>query len=198
MGAIGGTGRRGRMGRIGGMVCYDRRVGIKVAGFAVVTVAIVATIGCDRATKHAATTMLSGKPDHSYLADTVRLAYVENSGGFLSLGASWPSALRTTFFAVATGVMLLTLAVVAVRRRGDKWCGLGFALFLAGGASNWVDRVAHGSVVDFLNIGVGPVRTGVFNIADVAIMLGAAIFVLAEFRSIRTTRLASGTDDHPA
>jgi signal peptidase II len=204
MGAIGGTGRKGRMGRtggtgrIGGMVCYDRRVGIKVAGWAVVTVAIVATIGCDRATKRAATTMLSGKPDHSYLADTVRLAYVENSGGFLSLGASWPSAIRTTFFTVATGVILLTLAVVAVRRRRDKWCGLGFALFLAGGASNWVDRVAHGSVVDFLNIGVGPVRTGVFNIADVAIMLGAVIFVVAEFRRNRPRKLSSSTGDRPA
>jgi len=158
-------------------------MGIKVAGWVVVTVAIVATIGCDRATKHAATTMLSGQPDHSYLADTIRLGYVENSGGFLSVGASWPPAFRALFFIVATGVMLLTLAVVAVRRRRDKWSGLGFALFLAGGASNWVDRIDRGSVVDFLNIGVGPVRTGVFNVADVAIMLGAAIFVLAEFRN---------------
>jgi len=173
-------------------------MGIKVAGWVVVTVAIVATIGCDRATKHAATTMLSGQPDHSYLADTVRLGYVENSGGFLSLGADWPPALRTMFFTVATGTMLLTLAVVALRRRHDKWSGLGFALFLAGGASNWVDRMARGSVVDFLNIGVGPMRTGVFNIADVAIMLGAGIFVLAEFRRNRPRKLSSSTGDRPA
>jgi signal peptidase II len=154
---------------------------IKVAAWVVVTVAFVATIGCDRATKQAATTMLAGQPDHSYLADTVRLGYVENSGGFLSLGASWPPAFRTMFFTVATGVMLLTLAAVAIRRRRDKWSGLGFALFLAGGASNWIDRMARGSVVDFLNVGVGSLRTGVFNVADVAIMLGAAVFVLAEF-----------------
>jgi signal peptidase II len=168
---------------------------IKTAGWVVAT---VVTIGCDRVTKHAATTMLAGQSDHSYLADTVRLGYVENTGGFLSLGASWPTALRTIFFTVATGVMLLTLTVVAFRRQRDRWSGLGFALFLAGGASNWVDRIARGSVVDFLNIGVGPVRTGVFNVADAAIMLGAAIFVLAELRSNRTMKFSSGTGDRPA
>jgi signal peptidase II len=159
---------------------------IKRAGLIVVIVAIVATIGCDRITKHAATTMLARQADRSYLADTVRLGYVENSGGFLSLGASWPPAVRTMLFTVATGVVLLAMTVIAIRRRRDKWSGLGFALLLAGGASNWVDRIAHGSVVDFLNIGIGPVRTGVFNVADAAIMLGAAIFVLAEIRSVRT------------
>jgi signal peptidase II len=59
---------------------------------------------------------------------------------------------------------------------------VGLALFVAGGISNWIDRATNGSVVDFLNIGVGWLRTGVFNVADVAIMLGAGIFVLAELR----------------
>jgi len=58
-------------------------------------------------------------------------------------------------------------------------------LFVAGGASNWIDRVARGSVVDFLNVGVGPVRTGIFNVADVAIMLGAAVMLIAEIRAVR-------------
>ena len=157
-------------------------MGIKLAGRVVAMVTMVATIGCDRVTKHAATTMLAGQPDHSYLADTVRLGYVENPGGFLSLGAAWPPAVRTSFFTVATGAVLLALAVVVIGRRRDQWSDLGCALFLAGGVSNWVDRIARGSVVDFLNVGVGPVRTGVFNVADAAIMLGAAIFALAEFR----------------
>ena len=173
-------------------------MGIKRAGRIVVMVAIVATIGCDRVTKHAAMTMLAGEPDHSYLADTVRLGYVENPGGFLSLGASWPIVVRTSFFTVATGITLLTLTVVAIRRRRDEWSALGVALFLAGGASNWVDRIVRGSVVDFLNVGVGPVRTGVFNVADVAIMVGTAVFVLAEFRNNRTTQPPPGACDRPA
>ncbi len=74
------------------------------------------------------------------------------------------------------------LATLAVRRRTNDLATWGFAVFVAGGASNWIDRITRGSVVDFLNVGVGPVRTGVFNVADVAIMLGVGAFVLAEFQ----------------
>jgi signal peptidase II len=144
---------------------------------------VLSTIGCDRVTKHAATTFLSGLPSRSYLGDTVRLAYVENTGGFLSLGAELPSAVRTALFTVGTGLLLCMLVFIAIRHKWDRVSTLGLALFVAGGASNWIDRVTRGSVVDFLNVGVGPVRTGVFNLADVAIMLGAAMIAIATFGS---------------
>jgi signal peptidase II len=143
---------------------------------------VLATVGCDRVTKHAATTMLAGGTGYSYLVDTVRLGYVENTGGFLSLGAGLPDVLRAAIFTGATGVMLFGLSILAVRRTWAGLPALGLTLFVAGGASNWIDRVANGSVVDFLNVGVGPLRTGVFNVADVAIMLGAGLFVLAEWQ----------------
>jgi signal peptidase II len=56
------------------------------------------------------------------------------------------------------------------------------ALFVAGGASNLVDRIAHGVVIDFMNVGIGPLRTGIFNVADVAIMLGAGILMFEGYR----------------
>lgn len=142
----------------------------------------VATVGCDRVTKHIATSVLEGEPARSYLGDTLRLVYAENTGGFLSLGAGLPDSARTAVFTVATGVFMLALVVVALRGR---WSGMrlaALALFIAGGASNWIDRVLRGSVVDFLNLGVGSLRTGVFNVADVAIMLGALLLLLAELR----------------
>lgn len=146
---------------------------------------IVATIGCDRATKHVATETLSGTPTRSYLSDTVRLGYTENMGGFLSVGQNLPLGARTAVFTIGTGLVLLALAIVAFRVRLSRWHGVGLALFIAGGTSNWIDRAMNGSVVDFLNIGVGWLRTGVFNVADVAIMLGAGIFALAELRRDR-------------
>jgi signal peptidase II len=157
-------------------------------------VAVLSTIGCDRVTKHAAATMLSGLPSRSYLADTVRLTYIENPGGFLSLGAGLPSVVRTAVFTVGTGLLLCLLVALAIRQRWDRLPTLGLALFVAGGASNWIDRVARGSVVDFLNVGVGPVRTGVFNVADVAIMLGAGVVVLAGVFKKRVIPLSVGTD----
>jgi signal peptidase II len=148
--------------------------------------AALATIGCDRATKHVATALLAGEPDRSYLADTVRLGYVENTGGFLSLGAEWPQAARIAVFTVATGLALLALVVVAIRDRFAGPSALGLVLFVTGGSSNWIDRVLHGRVVDFLNLGIGPIRTGVFNVADVAIMAGAGLVALAAIRRDRS------------
>jgi signal peptidase II len=160
------------------------------AGRLILLVVILGTIGCDRVTKHVATTMFAGTPGRSYLADTVRLGYVENPGGFLSLGATLSPGARTIIFTAATGLTLLALTALAVRRRMAGWPARGLALFVAGGASNWIDRVIHGGVVDFLNVGIGPVRTGIFNVADVAIMLGALILICGELRQNRDLPLA--------
>jgi signal peptidase II len=40
--------------------------------------------------------------------------------------------------------------------------------------------------VDFLNVGIGPLRTGIFNVADMALMAGTAILILTQMRSWRT------------
>lgn len=151
------------------------------AGRLVLVVAVLGTIGCDRVTKHMAMTALAGEPTHSYLADTVRLGYVENVGGFLSLGANLSPAIRNIIFTWGTGVMLVVLTVMAFRRHWRGWPTVGAGIFVAGGASNWSDRLVWGSVVDFLNVGIGPVRTGMFNVADMAIMLGAALVMFGEF-----------------
>jgi signal peptidase II len=42
--------------------------------------------------------------------------------------------------------------------------------------------MAMGTVIDFLNIGIGPVRTGIFNVADVAIMAGIGLLILEHWR----------------
>ena len=151
-------------------------------------VAIGATIGCDRVTKHVAATTLAGTPGRSFLADIVRFEYVENTGGFLGLGATLPPAARTALFTIGTGLLLLVLMGAAIRHRWSGWPLLGLSLFVAGGASNWIDRVIRGSVVDFINVGIGPLRTGIFNVADVAIMLGVGVLLFAELRRGKDAR----------
>ncbi|MGH9410729.1 MAG: signal peptidase II [Vicinamibacterales bacterium] len=163
----------------------------RTLGWLLLIVVALTTIGCDRVTKYAATTRLSEARDRSYLADTVRLEYAENSGGFLSLGASLPPIARTAFFTVAAGLLLLGLVLLAVRRSIGGLPALGLTLFAAGGASNWIDRIVRGSVVDFMNVGVGSVRTGVFNVADVAILFGAGLFIVSELRRGRASSTES-------
>jgi signal peptidase II len=144
---------------------------------------LAATAGCDRVTKHFALTTLAGYPDHSYLADTVRLQYHENPGAFLSVGASWTPGARAMVFQLGNALFLIALGIAASRRRAwsrVESCGL--ALFFAGALSNLIDRLAVGSVIDFLNVGIGPVRTGIFNVADMAILLGVGIFLFTKVR----------------
>lgn len=150
---------------------------------------ILATVGCDRVTKDYAIEHLAGTPGQSLLADTVRLTYVENPGGFLSLGSEWPSETRFVVFIVGTGVLLLVACLAAARLRWSAPATAAFTLAVSGGVSNVIDRIMRGSVVDFLNVGIGPLRTGIFNVADVAIMAGAALFLFA------STRSRPGSDD---
>jgi signal peptidase II len=66
------------------------------------------------------------------------------------------------------------------------------SLFLGGGLGNLIDRIFNdGRVVDFVNIGIGSLRTGVFNVADVALMTGLAIIVLFSFRRTEHEPVAS-------
>ena len=146
---------------------------------------VAGTAGCDRVTKHLAVTTLAGMPEQSYLGDTVRLDYHENSGGFLSAGATWRPGLRAVVFQFANGIFLLGTLVIAARFKWSRLAGVGLVLFVAGALSNLVDRIAMGSVIDFLNIGIGPIRTGIFNVADVAIMLGMTLFLADRYRARR-------------
>lgn len=153
------------------------RIGIRL----VLLIAIGATIGCDRVTKHVAATRLSNGPGRSFLADTFRLEYAENTGAFLSLGADWPRPAQTVVFG-AGNALLLALLVVATRRSWPRRTLLGVALLVGGGVSNLLDRIIHGAVIDFMNVGIGPLRTGIFNVADMAIMLGVGIVLLETCR----------------
>lgn len=149
---------------------------------------LAATAGCDRVTKHLAVTTLAGTSGHSFLGDTVRLDYRENPGGFLSAGANWRPETRAVVFQLANGIFLLGTLLIAVRYQWSRWAAVGLMLFVAGGVSNWIDRVAMGTVIDFMNIGIGQVRTGIFNVADVAIMAGIALLIVDRWLpvSVRT------------
>jgi len=148
---------------------------------------LAATAGCDRVTKHLAMTTLAGMPEQSFLGDTIRLDYHENTGGFLSAGATWRPEVRAVVFQIANGAFLLGTLIIAARRRWSRLAAAGLLLFLAGGISNLVDRVAMGRVIDFLNVGIGPLRTGVFNVADVAIIAGVALLMLERWRRRKAT-----------
>ncbi len=146
-----------------------------------VSLLLAGTVGCDQVTKQLAIPQLRDEPAQTFLGGFLRLAFAENPGAFLSLGGDLPGPVR--FWLLITGVGLLLLGALlylVMSRRLGRLHSAALALVVGGGVSNWFDRLVNdGRVVDFMNLGIGSLRTGIFNVADVAIMLGAGLLLLA-------------------
>jgi signal peptidase II len=148
--------------------------------FLVVTI-LLGCVGCDQATKSLARDHLQGQAPVSFLGGAVRLEYAENPGAFLSLGASLPHHLGLAVFTIGGTIAVLGILLYAlIALPPGSLRASAVALVSAGGIGNLIDRILHdGRVTDFLYIGVGPAQTGIFNVADVTLMAGLTLFVLA-------------------
>ncbi|WP_444996494.1 signal peptidase II [Aliikangiella sp. IMCC44359] len=153
----------------------------------VILLTLFCTVGLDQVTKLMAFRLLKGVATQSYLYDILRLDYTENIGAFLGLGNTLPVEVRFWVFTVVVGIVLLGILIyLLLRKKIDMVELTSLSLILSGGMSNFYDRAFNsGAVVDFLNIGIGSLRTGIFNIADVAIMLGAIILIIYSFKQQR-------------
>ena len=156
-----------------------RPLPVKLRAFIVLAI-VVASVGCDQATKYIATDKLKPVGRIEIAGPLFALQYAENPGAFLSLGASLSRNARFWVFTVFTTIVLIALAYYLFA--GDALQlpdVVAIALLLAGGIGNMIDRVANnGTVVDFMVMEVwGPIRTGIFNIADVAVMAGVFLML---------------------
>lgn len=140
---------------------------------------VVAVLACDQASKVVARAHLRGAAPRDY--GVLTLVYTENSGAFLSLGSSLPRLARRVVF---DGLVTIGIAVAAwflltgrIHGRGDD---IALALIVAGGVGNLIDRLRFGGyVTDFIYMHAGPLHTGVFNVADMAITGGVLWLALA-------------------
>ncbi len=145
---------------------------------------LVSCIGCDRVTKAIAQATLVDAPPRSLLNGMVTLTYAENPGAFLGLGARLPERARIAL-GIASTVLVLAMGIALLVRAHAVSVPLliGVSLLTGGGIGNLIDRSMNGGrVVDFMVFRVGPLRTGILNVADIAITAGAiaaAVFTLS-------------------
>ena len=152
----------------------------------ILALVVILCIALDQATKVIARATLATAEPLIFAGGLARLAYAENPGAFLSLGADLPPDLRFWIFAVLATVLLVALAVYALRASAQTplLTLVAVSLFVAGGVGNLIDRLVNdGRVIDFMVVGVGWLRTGVFNVADMAIMAGVGLMVLSMLRN---------------
>ncbi len=149
-----------------------------------VLISVVAVVGLDQWTKVLATEHLQGEPIRYYLNDWFKLTYALNDGAFLSLGSDLGPVLRPILLTVFPALLLLGLVWFIFREKDlNTWQVVSLALIVGGGLSNIIDRIIYGKVVDMMQIDVDPLPpTGIFNIADVAIMAGMFMMLPFAFR----------------
>jgi len=140
---------------------------------------LVCCAGCDRISKTYAESRLSSAQAVSFLGGSVRLQLAYNEGAFLSLGSTLPKPWRQAIFRGGVALVLAGLLAYAVFLGPSRpWPVCAAALVFAGGASNLADRLLYdGYVVDFINVGIGGLRTGIFNLADVAVTAGVLMLL---------------------
>lgn len=153
------------------------------------------TLALDHATKWAAIVYLKeGYPVYSWLGDLFRLQYAENTGAFLSLGSTLSDFWRASVMIGVNSLILLGVALFLLMAKfTNAVAPAALSLVLAGGVGNLIDRVFRdGRVVDFMNMGVSAggfsLRTGIFNIADLAIVAGVVLLVVSEILPAKRTQ----------
>lgn len=154
---------------------------IKLLVFALV---VVFCTGCDRVTKIVAHNQLADRGAITYLHDTFRLQYAENTGAAMSLGDDLPQ--KTSFWALGIAPLIFLIVLLAYSlwnyRKLALWEMAALALIFAGGISNVFDRLYYDRhVIDFMNVGIGSLRSGIFNFADFFLCIGVVWILLYYF-----------------
>jgi signal peptidase II len=148
----------------------------------VVTFAFVATltIAADVATKVAAVEFLSGRDPVEVVPGVLDLTLVRNPGAAFGLGTG------LTWLLSAIAIVVVVVVLRMAGRLRDRGWALALGLLLGGAVGNLTDRLLRqpgpmrGHVIDFLQLPNWPV----FNLADSAICLAAALVMWRSLRGI--------------
>lgn len=144
-----------------------------------IIVLVLFNVGCDQVSKKVVRENISRQEYIPLIKDNFILTNVENTGAMLGFGANFPPTLKLILFQVLPLLVLLILLYrILTKTHNNKWMLLAFAFVIGGGIGNLIDRIALGSVTDFFQIRLGFFRTGIFNMADVAVTTGVLLILV--------------------
>ena len=149
----------------------------------VIVFIISMNIGCDQSTKFLAKKYLNPSNYIQVIDDYFVLHYAENKGGFLSLFSTLPKIVRVIILSILPSIFLVLTTYYVFRNKNMSLVYLlALCSIIGGGLSNIADRFNNDYVIDFMNIGIGNIRSGIFNFADLSIMFGSFLVVLIVFK----------------
>ncbi|HTV58182.1 MAG TPA: signal peptidase II [Verrucomicrobiae bacterium] len=143
----------------------------------------LAVLAADQATKYAVEKWTVADSLRVLVPGLLNLVHTNNRGVAFGLFANSSSPwLAPILVAFSVAVIFLLLWLLATSRAGGRLGQLGLALILGGAAGNVLDRLVRHSVTDFIDFHIGSYHWYTFNLADSAIVCGAALVVLELFR----------------
>lgn len=144
---------------------------------------VLLNIGCDQISKKVVRDNVSEADFIPIIDNHLILTNVENTGAMLGFGENLSPILKIIFLQGLPLIVLLVLLYRTLTKTSmNPWVILAFAFVIGGGIGNLMDRIAHGSVTDFFQIRLGFLRTGIFNMADVAVTFGIILILILSFR----------------
>lgn len=153
-----------------------------LAGKILILAIVMFNIGCDQITKSIVRDHVQSNANIKVITDKITLTNVENSGAFLSVGDSLHSGIKFVLLLLLPLVVLLMgVYFVMTRKNLSPLLIFGICCVIGGGAGNLYDRIIYGSVTDFIHIDFVIFQTGVFNAADLSIMLGMLLIMVDSF-----------------
>ena len=141
----------------------------------------------DRITKIYAEKHIRGQGTIRVVGDVFIMHYAENDGAFLGLGGDMPKPLKSVLLILLPSLIVFA-AVFYTAFSGNIPPGqlVSLSCVIGGGIGNLFDRIFNGGIViDFLNFGIGGLRTGILNVADLSVTFGALAFILLQFSAER-------------
>lgn len=141
-----------------------------------ILIIVLLNISCDQISKNLVRENISNYDNISVIADNFILTKVENTGAFLSFGNNFTPIFKIIFlqFLPVTALLFL-LGMVIYKSKLPHLVTTGFCFVIGGGIGNIFDRIVHGSVTDFMYIEFGFLRTGIFNMADLSVVVGTLL-----------------------
>lgn len=146
----------------------------------IIVLILAATVGLDQVSKIIVRKKIADFQVVNVIKNKVILEKVENTGAFLSLGDNVSKPVRIIFLnALPLVLVLAALGYIFVRTNIKGSTLIAIIFMVGGGLGNLYDRIAHGSVTDFIYIDLGGIfHTGVFNVADLFITTGISIILI--------------------
>lgn len=142
---------------------------------------VVALTVADWFTKALVERLMDPYQQVALIGDYIRLTYIFNPGA--AFGIHLGDASRVVFLVLSVVALAALAAMYRLTSADNRSRLTAIALIVGGALGNLIDRVRHEhGVVDFMDIGVGTVRWPVFNIADIAVTVGAIVLALSLWR----------------